>query len=381
MSNLNRRVGLTMTQDERLLLNMYINQYNQANNQITRLYNTMDSIRSNINNIIGISRANMNNNSNTNVNSNQHNNRNTFRTNMSRNTIPNINNLFNNNPYVFYDYNNPIAPTTYINNETETETDDNLTNLLSVFLSSTVPVRPTAAQIASATRLVRYSEIQTPISNSCPISLDNFLPNDEVRQINYCGHIFSKSSFDEWFCNNVRCPVCRYDIRTYRPNISLPIPMPAPISPIISREAISAVENNEDIQGDGVTNREEVLETDVNYNENSINNRRTRNRGLNNNRRRRNNSRSSSSSSSNNSDNNSDNNNNSENNNSNNNTNSQSALNMLTTSIFESLLSYPARRYNREPQTNDERLFYDPSLNTITYETIIRPNRNSDTQR
>ena len=94
MSNLNRRVGLTMTQDERLLLNMYINQYNQANNQITRLYNTMDSIRSNINNIIGISRANMNNNSNTNVNSNQHNNRNTFRANMSRNTIPNINNLF-----------------------------------------------------------------------------------------------------------------------------------------------------------------------------------------------------------------------------------------------------------------------------------------------
>jgi len=366
MSNLNRHFGLTMTQDERLLLNMYINQYNQANNQITRLYNTMDSIRSNINNIIAFNRENMNNNTNTNTNGNQRNNN--RRTNMSRNTIPNINNLFNNNPYVFYDYNNPISPTTYINNETET--DNNLTNLLSVFLSSTVPVRPTPAQISNATRLVRYSEIQNPISNSCPISLDNFLPNDEVIQIHYCGHIFSKTSFDEWFCNNVRCPVCRYDIRTYRPNISLPIPAPiGPVtSPIISREAISAVENNEEIQGNGVINREEVsepeLETDMNYNENSINNRRIRNRGSRNDRHRRNNSRSSSSSS-----------NNSE-------TNSQnSALNMLTTSIFESLLSYPARRYNREPESNDERLFYDPSLNTITYETIIRPNRNNDTQR
>ena len=377
MSNLNQRAGLTMTQDERLLLDMYINQYNQANNQITRLYNTMDSIRNNINNIIGISRANMNNISNTNINGSQRNNRNTFRTNMSRNTIPNINNLFNTNPYVFYDYNNPISPATYINNETETEIDDNLTNLLSVFLSSTVPVRPTAAQIASATSLIRYSEIQNPISNSCPISLDNFLPNDEVRQINYCGHIFSKSSFDEWFCNNVRCPVCRYDIRTYRPNISLPIP--APIGPTINRESISAVENNEHLQGDVVTNRETVLdsesetesetetETNVNYNENSVNNRRTINHGLNINNRRnrdRNNSRNIRSSS-----------NSSESN------SSQSALNMLTTSIFESLLSYPARRYNREPETNDERLFYDPSLNTITYETIIRPNRNSDTQR
>jgi len=355
-----------MTQDERLLLDMYINQYNQANNQITRLYNTMDSIRNNINNIIGISRANMNNNTNTNINSNQRNNRNPFRTNLSRNTIPNINNLFNNNPYVFYDYNNPIAPTTYINNTAESGANDNLTNLLSVFLSSTVPVRPTAAQISNATRLVRYSEIQNPISISCPISLDTFLPNDEVRQIHYCGHIFSKSSFDEWFCNNVKCPVCRYDIRSYRPNISLPIPVPAPVSPIINRETTLADENIEQPQGDNEISQNDASETDGNYNENTINNRRIRNRvndnsGDGSNRiRRRNNSANSSNSST-----------NSEN----------SALDMLTTSIFESLLSFPARRYSRDPETNDERLTYDPSFNTITYETIIRPNRNNNTHR
>jgi hypothetical protein len=117
------------------------------------------------------------------------------------------------------------------------------------------------------------------------------------------------------------------------------------------------------------SSQNEVSETDVNNNENTVNNRRIRNRVNNNNSastdgrnriRRRNNSANSSSSSS-----------NSEN----------SALDMLTTSIFESLLSYPARRYSRDPETNDERLTYDPSLNIITYETIIRPNRNNNTHR
>jgi hypothetical protein len=377
MSNFNQRVGLSFTQDERFLLEMYINQYNQANIQINHLYTRMDNIRNNINNIIGISRETMN--TNTNTNGTQRNNRNPFRTNLSRNTIPNINNLFNNNPYVFYDYNNPIAPTTYINNEPEIGADNYLSNLLSGFLSSTVPIRPSPSQITNATRLVRYSEIQNPISNSCPISLDIFQPNDEVRQIHYCGHIFSKSSFDEWFCNNVRCPVCRYDIRNYRPNISLPIPVTSPISPTHSRENTLIDENNEQPQDDNnvlsntinnESSQNEVSETDVNNNENTVNNRRIRNRVNNNNNsvntdgrnriRRRNNSANSSSSSS-----------NSEN----------SALDMLTTSIFESLLSYPARRYSREPETNDERLTYDPSLNIITYETIIRPNRNNNTHR
>ena len=39
--------------------------------------------------------------------------------------------------------------------------------------------------------------------------------NDEVTQIIYCGHIFSKNSIRQWFQHNVRCPVCRYDIRDF----------------------------------------------------------------------------------------------------------------------------------------------------------------------
>ena len=34
-----------------------------------------------------------------------------------------------------------------------------------------------------------------------------------VRQLLHCGHLFHQPQFDQWFQHNVRCPVCRYDIR------------------------------------------------------------------------------------------------------------------------------------------------------------------------
>ena len=45
--------------------------------------------------------------------------------------------------------------------------------------------------------------------------MDRFSIDDQVRQIHQCGHIFMPSEFDEWFQSNVRCPVCRFDIRTH----------------------------------------------------------------------------------------------------------------------------------------------------------------------
>ena len=32
----------------------------------------------------------------------------------------------------------------------------------------------------------------------------------------YCGHLFSPNELANWFQSNVRCPICRYDIREYR---------------------------------------------------------------------------------------------------------------------------------------------------------------------
>ena len=33
--------------------------------------------------------------------------------------------------------------------------------------------------------------------------------------IRQCGHIFVENDLRQWFTRNVRCPLCRYDIRRY----------------------------------------------------------------------------------------------------------------------------------------------------------------------
>jgi hypothetical protein len=88
------------------------------------------------------------------------------------------------------------------------------------FLNTTVIVRPTNEQIENASRLIRYRDIENPVSESCPILLDRFQPDQMVRQIIHCGHIFCQQEFQQWFENHVQCPVCRYDIRYYRPSSS-----------------------------------------------------------------------------------------------------------------------------------------------------------------
>jgi hypothetical protein len=69
------------------------------------------------------------------------------------------------------------------------------------------------AQIQTATRNIHYT---TDLSyNICPISLEDFVENEEICQIKHCGHIFREEALRNWFRRNVRCPVCRYDIRNY----------------------------------------------------------------------------------------------------------------------------------------------------------------------
>ena len=54
-----------------------------------------------------------------------------------------------------------------------------------------------------------YSEINSPISTSCPITREDFLQNDEVIMIRECRHIFKKAAFQTWIENNHTCPCCR----------------------------------------------------------------------------------------------------------------------------------------------------------------------------
>jgi hypothetical protein len=124
--------------------------------------------------------------------------------------------LLNNIPYIVNDINHYRIPTQESNYRTEQNNIRN-TNLSRIFQNFLEPINiyPTQSQIESATRYVRYSDILNPINRSCPITLEPFSDSDNVLVIRNCGHIFNNESLNNWFRSNCRCPVCRYDIRTY----------------------------------------------------------------------------------------------------------------------------------------------------------------------
>lgn len=87
-------------------------------------------------------------------------------------------------------------------------------NLLDTFLEP-INVAPTREQIDRATRHTIYSDIDNPINTTCPIALRRFDSDDEVTVIRHCNHVFCRDDLESWFRANTRCPLCRYDIRTY----------------------------------------------------------------------------------------------------------------------------------------------------------------------
>jgi uncharacterized Zn finger protein (UPF0148 family) len=50
--------------------------------------------------------------------------------------------------------------------------------------------------------------------------LERFEPDTEVIELLGCHHVFNPESIRSWFQTNVRCPICRYDIRDYHPEDS-----------------------------------------------------------------------------------------------------------------------------------------------------------------
>jgi hypothetical protein len=242
-----------MNNDQRRLIDMYVNQYNQANAQIVRLYGVLDDIRYNINRIVHQTQQQQQQQQpqqpqqqqqqQQQQQPQQHRNQQS-RTQQPRTQQP------RNREQVLYDWQSPINPSLYITRPStrmrnNNNNNDNLSDLLSSFLNTTVSVRPSALQIETASRLVRYGDITNPLSESCPISMDNFSIDDQVRQIRHCGHIFMPSEFDEWFQSNVRCPVCRYDIRNYTASSSVSSSVSSSTIDASNNEISYDISNNE----------------------------------------------------------------------------------------------------------------------------------------
>ena len=107
-----------------------------------------------------------------------------------------------------------------------------------------VNVVATPRQISTATTHRLYENIQTPTNDRCPICLEVFQPNSEVTQINNCRHIFNRAELATWFETNVRCPVCRFDIRDHVDAPPLPAtpptPLNAPAPPLVDSDSDAA---------------------------------------------------------------------------------------------------------------------------------------------
>lgn len=82
-----------------------------------------------------------------------------------------------------------------------------------------VIVRPSQDIINRATENLVFSDLPTSIQRyqTCPISHEPFTENSNIVRIRHCGHYFGRDSFNQWFNNNVHCPICRHDIRENLP--------------------------------------------------------------------------------------------------------------------------------------------------------------------
>jgi hypothetical protein len=104
---------------------------------------------------------------------------------------------------------------TLTNNIFDTALVRALLNLNSYDLESVI-VRPTQQQIDRATTL-RAATVGDE-SESCSVCQERYTEGQALRVIHHCHHQFHKDCVDRWFERNVRCPVCRHDVRV--PNAS-----------------------------------------------------------------------------------------------------------------------------------------------------------------
>ena len=72
-----------------------------------------------------------------------------------------------------------------------------------------VVIHPTDQQIETSSSIVEIMNSQ----NSCAICQEHMNPNDRIRRINQCHHMFHNHCILTAFQTSPRCPVCRHDIR------------------------------------------------------------------------------------------------------------------------------------------------------------------------
>ena len=103
--------------------------------------------------------------------------------------------------------------------EVQLNSRNNLNNNNNVNDFQDVVVCPTIEQLRKGSSVHIYKNLysETP---SCTVCMENFEDEDIVRLLDGCEHIFHINCIDIWMETNVKCPVCRNDIREAPNNIN-----------------------------------------------------------------------------------------------------------------------------------------------------------------
>lgn len=88
-------------------------------------------------------------------------------------------------------------------------------NELAPLAQQDVVVAPTEAQINAACVVMPASDANLSDQCVCPIDLSPIEDGESVMKIKHCGHVFRESNLRELFTRDVKCPMCRFDIREH----------------------------------------------------------------------------------------------------------------------------------------------------------------------
>jgi len=90
--------------------------------------------------------------------------------------------------------------TSFINSSTTSEEDTGLTN----------------EQIENCTNRIVYQNNTTElISNTCPITMEDFREGDVLLKLTECSHAFREMDLLRWFVTHSTCPVCRHSYHNF----------------------------------------------------------------------------------------------------------------------------------------------------------------------
>jgi hypothetical protein len=169
-----RNILPTLNDNDRIILNYYIDRYNDQKKDIDLMYRELKNTSEIIDKILGVS-----------------------------------NNIQQPEPVQQPEQSEPLLRNYYY--RMDILQPPNLQNLEDVQVGVSRDV------ILRNTKTTLFSEVVNPLNLSCPIQLERFMESDVLTQIIGCGHLFFPSGLERWFQSHAHCPMCRYDIRTNEP--------------------------------------------------------------------------------------------------------------------------------------------------------------------